>query len=107
MARTGKYCKAYPVSRFEGYHKWNDAVKACKQRQEGASADPQSETASVGYFFLQEDYTVTDGIFLDEKVVFDSVTNEWKEFCHDALGFELPPDLRAEEAATSGENNDS
>jgi hypothetical protein len=39
---------------------------------------------------LQENYVVTDGIFKDENIIFDDVTDEWKEFCTKELEFEIP-----------------
>jgi hypothetical protein len=48
--------------------------------------------------YLQETYTVTDGIFLDENVLFDAVTPEWEEFCRGPLAFEPPADEPAGEA---------
>jgi hypothetical protein len=43
-----------------------------------------------GYLFLHENLTVTDGIWLDQKIVFDSVTPEWRQFCKTTLQFEPP-----------------
>jgi hypothetical protein len=30
---------------------------------------------------------VTDGIFIDQHIIFDNVTDEWKEFCKNVLAF--------------------
>jgi hypothetical protein len=35
---------------------------------------------------LHTDFTVTDGIFIDENIIFNDVTPEWIEFCRDVLG---------------------
>ncbi len=40
--------------------------------------------------YLQENYKVTDGPMKFEYVVFDNVTDEWKEFCRNELQFEIP-----------------
>jgi hypothetical protein len=33
---------------------------------------------------------VTDGIFLDENIIFDEVTPEWMDFCTNTLKFDIP-----------------
>ena len=40
--------------------------------------------------YLQENHVVTDGIFKDQNIIFDNVTDEWKAFCHGPLAFEIP-----------------
>jgi len=40
------------------------------------------------YVYLQGNFTVTDGIFIDENVIFDAVTPEWIEFCRSVLGYQ-------------------
>jgi hypothetical protein len=39
---------------------------------------------------LHQDYTVTDGIFSGENVVYEDLTPEWIEFCKNVLKFEVP-----------------
>jgi hypothetical protein len=116
MATMGNYCKAYPVERFRAYPGWEEKVPPLAYEDESsddaeasangpaaaaandAAKDAPAEAAdgddsddSVGYYFLQEDYTVTAGIFLDEAIAFDAVTDEWKQFCTSVLEFEVPP----------------
>ncbi len=73
MSKMGKYCKAYPTERFRGYPNWAEKMQS-----------------SRGHLFLQENFVVTDGIFLDERIVFDEVSSEWMEFCKNTLQFEVP-----------------
>ncbi|MBO0719831.1 MAG: hypothetical protein J2P41_03360 [Blastocatellia bacterium] len=80
MANMGSYCKAYPIERFREFDGWSEKIPI--------SADREPEDGL--YLFLQENLVVTDGIFIDEKVVFDRVTPEWEAFCKDKLGFEIP-----------------
>jgi len=75
MKKMGRYLKAYPIERLREYPGWSVAAEA----------------GDRPYVYLQENYTVTQGIFLDEDVVFDRVTPEWTAFCHDTLGFQIPP----------------
>ncbi|MGE0127948.1 MAG: hypothetical protein AB7U82_07705 [Blastocatellales bacterium] len=81
MSKMGRYCKAYPIDRFREYHQW--AEKAENFRME-------KEAPEKNHLYLQENYVVTDGIFMDESVIFDGVTPEWISFCRDRLKFEVP-----------------
>ena len=36
---------------------------------------------------MQRNFTVTDGIFIDENIIFDDVTDAWKDFCQNVLEF--------------------
>jgi hypothetical protein len=79
MSLNGRYCKAYQVARLREFDGWAEGVNpARRQLEEGA------------ILYIQENYTVTDSIFIDENVVFDRVTPEWVEFCRTVLGFEAP-----------------
>ena len=79
----GKYCKAYPIERFQAYDGWSEKGRDNSETTNGDSPDAE-------FFYLQENYVVTDGIFKNENVVFDNVTDAWKSFCHDVLKFEIP-----------------
>lgn len=72
-----RYCKAYPVERFEEFPGWGK--KNVSKGEESAK-----------YLYLHQDYTVTDGIFSGENVVYEDLTPEWIEFCQNALRFEVP-----------------
>lgn len=82
MTQTGSYCKAYPVERFKAFTGWSEKPSAATTGSESPSEYP--------HFFLQENFTVTRGIYVDEEVVFDEVTDAWKEFCRTELQFEVP-----------------
>lgn len=87
MAIMGNYCKAYPASRFQEYPGWLE--KELPPVAEGAD-NRDEEPLDDRYFFIQESFVVTDGIFLDERIVFDNVTPEWKAFCEETLEFRIP-----------------
>ncbi len=84
MPTMGSYCKAYPIAKFREYKNWSE-----KPKTENA-ADNATDAAEKSYLFLQENLTVTTGIFLDEDIVFDQITDEWQDFCHQQLKFEIP-----------------
>jgi hypothetical protein len=94
MAEMGRYCKAYPVARFREYAGWKENLQNLKREPSpgGAPAETERSLADDDYLYLQENFVVTDGIFIDENVVFDEVTPEWTEFCVSTLKFEVPSD---------------
>ncbi|RMF28683.1 MAG: hypothetical protein D6759_15295 [Chloroflexi bacterium] len=85
MAKMGKYCKAYPIERFREYPGWAEKARPVNK----------------GHLYLQENYVVTEGIFLDEEIVFDDVTPEWIEFCQETLQFRVPDFKAAPQAEPS------
>jgi hypothetical protein len=101
MATMGRYCKAYGVEQLKQFAGWQPRLDALAplENEEDGSEQPRTTLADDDYLFLQENYVVTDGIFLDEFVVFDQVTPEWKAFCTGTLAFEIPDYARADDAA--------
>jgi hypothetical protein len=88
MKKMGKYCKAYEIGKLMEFPGWAEKVKN-RDSQVSADGETANEQAPGDFYYLQENYTVTDGIFLDEDVVFDDVTPEWIEFCRNTLKFEV------------------
>ncbi len=84
MKKIGNHCKAYSIEKLREFSGWKE-----KANESGTPDAHSSDSPALvpGYLFLQEDLTVTRGIFLDEDIVFDMVTNEWQEFCQSELGF--------------------
>jgi hypothetical protein len=90
MAKMGLYCKAYPSERFHAFPEW------ATHAREPEPAQP--------HYYLQQDFTVTTGIFMDDHLVWDAVTPEWQGFCTDVLLFAVPEDRLPEPtAAPAGE----
>ncbi len=93
MAKMGRYCKAYQVSRFRECSEWKEELqntRSEKREMEGVEVEAARELTDDDHLYLQEDFTVTDGIFLEENVIFSEVTPEWKTFCTENLKFEVP-----------------
>jgi hypothetical protein len=89
MAEMGTYCKAYPIERFREFNGWSEnAQNARKEKGNGQEAEQISDL--TGHLYLQENFTVTDGIFLDQNIIFDQVTPEWVSFCKETLQFAVP-----------------
>lgn len=89
MAEMGKFCKAYLVEKLRQFPGWQE--KPASLRPTNGEADVRigkdGSLDGADFLYLQENYTVTDGIFKDEYIVFDNVTAEWKEFCDSQLEF--------------------
>ena|SRR5262245_24262918 len=93
MANMGNYCKAYPVNSLRQYNGWSEKIENIrleKKEIDGKLTEVKRYITENDYFFLQENYTVTDGIFLDENIIFDQVTLEWIDYCKNTLQFEVP-----------------
>ena len=113
MAEMGKYCKAYPISRLREFGQWSEhSENARKQRSsiDGVEVEVARKLVESDFLYLQENYVVTDGILLDENVIFDDVTSEWKDFCQNILEFEVPvyePVRIGESAANASTTSDN
>jgi hypothetical protein len=107
MAIMGKYCKAYPLKKLRQFSQWSEKTENTRKETkeiDGNEIEANRELADNDFLYLQENYVVTDGIFKDENIIFDNVTPEWKEFCDNTLGFEIPEREAVEVSASSDEN---
>ena len=92
MATMGKYCKAYPLKQLREFSQWTERsenTRIEKNDIDGTEVAVNRRLADDDFLYLQENYVVTDGIFLDENIIFDDVTPEWKDFCDSALKFKI------------------
>lgn len=99
MATMGRYCKAYHAGSFRAYPNWtenSDNLRKTRENVDGKEVEVPRQLTDDDVLYLQENFIVTDGIFLDQNIVFDNVTPEWQEFCTETLKFELPEDVRAD-----------
>jgi hypothetical protein len=93
MATMGKYCKAYSLKQLRQFGQWTEQSENSrteKKEVNGKAVEVARRLTDNDFLYLQETYVVTDSIFLDEHIIFDNVTPEWKAFCQNMLGFELP-----------------
>ena len=94
MSVIGKYCKSYKLSRLRQFPSWTErAENARRIRKEvnGETVETARELTDDDYVYLHRNFTVTDGIFIDENVIFSDVTPEWIEFCGELDGKPEPP----------------
>lgn len=73
-----KYCTAYHLGDLRRYSNWTSEVQ---------------DLNDDDVVFLHQDYTVTKSIWAGEDVVFNNITDEWKEFCNNELRFVVPDAL--------------
>ncbi len=67
MAKMGRYCKAYHIARLREYPEWSEPVNRIEQDRpdtNGTKATVSEQYNSDHILYLQEDFTVTDGIFI-------------------------------------------
>lgn len=97
MARMGSYCRAYHARDFAAFPGWSPDLAQLRPAaaEAGAAPAPREALHDDDILYLQESFAVTDGIFLDENVVFAGEGDEWKAFCTGDLGFAPPADAEA------------
>ena len=97
MSKMGKYCKAYMISSFREFSGWAEMSENARKEN-----DSPRQLTDADFLYLQENFVVTDGIFIDENVIFDNVTPEWIDFCKRVLKFEVPNYASASSQKTEG-----
>ncbi|HEX2165563.1 MAG TPA: hypothetical protein VHM02_16595 [Thermoanaerobaculia bacterium] len=94
MAEMSDYCAGYEAKRLREFSGWSEDVSSLRpavQEVDGEEVEtPRTAIADDDVLYVHDDYVVTDDVFRDEHVVFSAVSDEWKAFCHEKLGFEVP-----------------
>lgn len=104
MAKMGTYCKAYMLGKLRAFDGWTENsgnAKTEKKQIDGKEVEAPRELTDDSIVYMQENFVVTDGIVMDENILFDNVTPAWLEFCKATLNFEVPAHAAAQ--ATSAE----
>lgn len=90
------YCKAFHLKQLRLFASWQEkkieAARPANQAPGAGQAQPVELTEDA-IVYVHEDFAVTADIWRNEKVIFDQLTPEWKEFCSSTLGFKVPDDL--------------
>lgn len=110
MSTLGKVCKAYPLHQFRQFPGWKEAAHNARKiwkEIDGESREVERELAETDYLYLQENFTVTDSIFIGENIIFDDVTPEWIEFCRKTLAFQITAEQRSNETDLSSQTPNS
>lgn len=88
MTTIGKYCRAYPLSRLRQFSGWSEKAENARRitkEVNGEMVEVARELTDTDYVYLHTNFTVTDGIFIDENIIFSDVTPEWIEYCRNVL----------------------
>jgi len=88
----GRYCKAYPLKRFREFSGWTEELENLRRDRVSQTANSDAVPPQLkddDFLYLQENLVVTDGIFIDENIIYEQVTEEWKDFCKNNLGFDV------------------
>jgi hypothetical protein len=89
MTILGKYCRAYPLQQlrqFPGWTEKSENARTIRRDVNGETVEEARKLTDEDYVYLQRNFTVTDGIFIDENIIFSDVTPEWVEYCRTVLG---------------------
>ena len=93
MTTLGKYSKSFPLQRFREFPGWKENLRNARRIRQvinGEKVEVARELSDADYLYLQENFTVTDSIFIDENIIFDTVTTDWVDFCENVLGVKFP-----------------
>jgi hypothetical protein len=106
MATMSRYCKAYPVTRLRAFPALTideTQLERPKELVDGEEVELPRTLSDDDYFFVHDNFVVTDSVFVDEHVLFDAVTPEWMQFCTDVLEFKVPDDALDVDAPAGAE----
>jgi len=94
MAQNSPYCKAYLAKQLRAFPGWTEKTTSLRKRKTNIdNKEVETERTRIeedDVLYLHDCYVVTDGIFKDENIVFDSVSDEWKKFCAEQINFSIP-----------------
>jgi len=90
MPTMGRRCVAYPHSTFMRFNGW--AAKRQNAATEETLVDDRPvlvprQLTNDSILYLQDDLTVSDGIFIDQNIIFDERSPEWEMFCREELAW--------------------
>jgi hypothetical protein len=93
MTILGKYSKAYPLNqlrRFPGWVEKPENARPMRREVDGEVIEEPRKLTGEDYVYVHRNFTVTDGIFIDENIIFSEVTPEWIDYCRKVLGLSHP-----------------
>jgi hypothetical protein len=90
------YCKAYKLGDLRKFPSWTESRinwKANEDKDEQKAEGDGTGFSDDDIVFIHQDFTVTQSMWHNENVLFNNVTNEWKDFCEKSLAFKVPTDF--------------
>jgi hypothetical protein len=88
-----EYCKAYYLRDLRQYPALTESRINWKDDQEGGDSGGDGPFPEDKLVFIHQDFTVTESMWHDENVIFNTVDEGWQEFCLNTLKFKVPDDL--------------
>ena len=98
--KMSNYCKAYYLEDLRKFEEWkeNPEVKVTEKKTvDGKETEVTKELEDKSIVYVHDSYVVTVGTYVNENVLFENVTPEWKSFCEKDLKFEIPEWQKTEE----------
>ena len=92
MKRIGMYCKAYQLSQLRQFAGWSENPQGPAAKQASSQIEENKSLSGDDLVYVQENYVVTEDLFIDEGIIFNNVTPEWQDFCRGVLMFDPVPD---------------
>jgi hypothetical protein len=89
----GSYCRAYRMVTLRQFPEWSEKTENARKENrqlDGVEVEAPRELTENDFLYVQEDLSVTDGIHIDENIIYNDITPEWQAFCHEILKFEVP-----------------
>ena len=86
-----KYCKALLMKDLRQFAPLDRAARG--------QHTPLNDDAIV---YIHDNYVVREGILPENAAIFDDISEEWKSFCQEKLGFAIPDFQRQTMAAEQG-----
>lgn len=91
-----EYFASYQLGELRRYPAWAEnklGVREASPVAAGGQAPDGGGLSDDDVVFLHQDYVVTKSIWHDEDVIFNEVTEQWKDYCRNELQFAVPDDL--------------
>lgn len=90
-----EYFASYHLGELRRYPAWAENRPDGRDGNPGATNGQPHDGAlpDEEVVFLHQDYIVTKSIWRDEDVIFNDVTEQWKDYCRNELQFAVPDDL--------------
>jgi len=116
MPEPSAYCKAIYVKDLRALDGWEENLENLRpdtKEEDGKEVEiPRTELTDEDFLYLHDSYIVTDDVYKDTHIIFDKVTDLWKEQCHSKLGFEIPSyepitiETAADDSAAASDSED-
>lgn len=99
------YCKAYHLKMLREFPYWLEQSSDSSGNDKKAEQAKEAGLTDDKVVFIHQDFTVTESVWHSEKVIFDQVSESWRDFCTTVLGFRVPTDLDLIVPGSTGNNS--